>query len=184
MKTGVTFSFITRGAADTIMLDLLDDSKLGESVRNTGKLSISRIRTSFSRALTKACDTENSPIVDSVQLRQRLLKGLPGEAILIASAIAFDTLREGEDFFGLSASTARERIGRTLDANESEKALRLIRAVSLAACVMGGLDEARAYLKTPQFALGGVTPREMLLKTEGEQLVINELQTHMDGGPV
>lgn len=184
MEAGTTFSRITKGAAGAIVLELLDDSKLGESVRSTGKLSISRIRKSFSRALTKACDNENSPIVDSIRLRQRLLKGLPVEAVFIASAIAFDTLRESEDFFGLSASTARERIGRTLDASESDKALRLIRAVSLAACVLGGLDEARAYLKTPLFALGGITPRELLVSADGEQLVINELQTHMDGGPV
>lgn len=184
MKTVIAFSSITKGAADAMALQLLDDSQLGQQVRDTAKLSIERLRQSLGDAITTACGTAMPPAVDSVQVHQRLLKGLPGEAMFIASAMAFDTFREGEVFFGLSAKTARQRIGRCLDAGEGEKALRLVRALSLAARALGSAEEARAYLKTPNFALGGMTPRELLLTAEGEQLVLNELQTHMDGGPV
>lgn len=183
MKTEIAFIPATKGAADAMALQLLDDSQLGQQVRDTAKLSIERLRQSLGDAIT-ACGTAMSPAVDSVQVHQRLLKGLPGEAMFIASAMAFDTFREGEVFFGLSAKTARQRIGRSLDAGEGEKALRLVRALSLAASALGSAEEARAYLKTPNFALGGMTPRELLLTAEGEQLVLNELQTHRDGGPV
>ena len=184
MKTENAFSRITEGAVDAMALDLLTDSQLGEEVRNTGKLSIERLRVFFSRALATSSGSEISPTMDSVHVHRRLLKGLPAEALFIASAIAFDTFREGEVFFGISAKPAGQRIGRNLDASEGEKVLRLMRVLSLAARVLGSVDDARAYLKTPNFTLGGMTPRELLLTAEGEQLVLNELQTHSDGGPV
>jgi uncharacterized protein (DUF2384 family) len=49
---------------------------------------------------------------------------------------------------------------------------------------MGSLDAARAFLRTPNFALGGALPRELLKTAEGEQLVLSELQTQAAGGPV
>ncbi len=184
MKAEIAVSPMSKGAADAMALQLLDDTQLGQQVRDTAKLSIERLRDSLGKSLILAGDALLLQAVDSVQVHQRLLKGLPGEAMFIASAMAFDTFREGEMFFGLSAKTARQRIGRSLDAGEGEKALRLVRALSLAARALGSAEEARAYLKTPNFALGGMTPRELLLTAEGEQLVLNELQTHMDGGPV
>jgi Protein of unknown function (DUF2384) len=40
------------------------------------------------------------------------------------------------------------------------------------------------YLRTPNFALGGAVPRDLLKTAEGEQLVLAELQAQAAGGPV
>lgn len=56
--------------------------------------------------------------------------------------------------------------------------------VALLICrLFGDRDQARAYLTTPNFALGGKTPMELLQTAEGEQHVLNELQAHIDCGP-
>lgn len=55
---------------------------------------------------------------------------------------------------------------------------------SLAGRLLGDPDQVRAYLTTPNFALGGITPMELLQTEAGKQLVLNELQAHLDGGPV
>ncbi|WP_295686588.1 MbcA/ParS/Xre antitoxin family protein [uncultured Nevskia sp.] len=55
---------------------------------------------------------------------------------------------------------------------------------TLAVRLFGDPDQVRAYLKMPNFALGGMTPMELLQTEAGKQLVLNELQAHLDGGPV
>ncbi len=184
MSTTILCTAASKGIADTLALQLLADMQLGQEVRATGKLNIEHLRKSLGAAILKIWENQLKETVDSLQVHRTLLKGLPGEAMFIASAMAFDTFKEGEAFFGMSAKTARQRIGRSLDAGEGEKALRLVSALSLATSAMGSTDEARAYLKTPNFALGGATPRELLQTAVGEQLVLNELQTHMESGPV
>jgi len=57
-------------------------------------------------------------------------------------------------------------------------------AVAQAIRLLGNAEHARTYLKTPNFALGGMTPMELLQTEAGKQLVLNELQAHLDGGPV
>lgn len=116
------------------------------------------------------------------EVHQRLVEGLPGEAIFVVSALAFDTFQKGEAFFGVSSKTARRRIGNRLDVYESEKALRLVHVVLLVSQLVGGAEAARAYHRTPNYALGGMTPRDLLLTSEGERLVLNELAMHYDGG--
>jgi len=54
----------------------------------------------------------------------------------------------------------------------------------MAAELMGSAEDGRRYLRTPNFALGGATPLDLLKTAEGEQLVLAELQTQADGGPV
>jgi uncharacterized protein (DUF2384 family) len=54
----------------------------------------------------------------------------------------------------------------------------------MAGDVFGSLEAGRRYLRTPNFALGGAVPRDLLKTAEGEQLVVSELQTQAAGGPV
>lgn len=184
MKTGVDFSRSLNGTADRMILQLLNDPQIRQLVRDTARLSVKRIRQSLGDEIRAADETALSREVNSVEVRQQLLKGLPGEAILIASAMAFDTFREGAAFFGLTSKTARHQIGRSLKAAESEKAVRLMRTVLLASHILGSAEDARAYLAMQNFALGGITPLELLVSSEGEHLVLNELIVHADCGPV
>jgi putative toxin-antitoxin system antitoxin component (TIGR02293 family) len=98
--------------------------------------------------------------------------------------MAFDSLHDALPFFDVSAKTARLRVGARLPVNQGELALRIGRVLTMAGDFFGSLDAARRYLRTPNFALGGAVPRDLLKTSEGEQLVLTELQTQQAGGPV
>lgn len=75
------------------------------------------------------------------------------------------------------AGTARGRASNTPRA----RAARILRAATLA---LGTAQAAKAFLGTPNFALGGATPRDLLRTAQGEQQVLAELQAQGTGGPV
>ncbi|MDP8984190.1 MAG: MbcA/ParS/Xre antitoxin family protein [Pseudomonadota bacterium] len=115
---------------------------------------------------------------------RRLVEGLPGQSVFVASGLAFDTLAEALPFLHLTAKTAWQKLDANLSSSQSEQALRLGRIAVMAAELMGSAEDGRRYLRTPNFALGGATPLELLKTAEGEQLVLAELQAQADGGPV
>jgi len=119
-----------------------------------------------------------------LDVHDRIVEGLPGEALYISSAMAFDSLQEALPLFSITAKTARQRIGQSLPANEGEIALRIGRALTIAGEALGSLEAARNYLRTPNFALGGAAPRDLLKTAEGEQVVLAEIQAQAEGGPV
>ena len=121
---------------------------------------------------------------EALGVHRLLVAGLPGEALYISAAMAFDNLQDALPLFSLSAKTARARIGDRLSPGESEIALRIGRVFTMAADLFVSPDLARSYLRTANFALGGLVPRDLLKTAEGEQLVLAELQAHADGGPV
>lgn len=49
--------------------------------------------------------------------------------------------------------------------------------------LFGDPDLAREYLTTPNFALGGRAPAELLQTEAGQRQVLSELQAHLDCGP-
>jgi putative toxin-antitoxin system antitoxin component (TIGR02293 family) len=117
-------------------------------------------------------------------VHRRIVSGLPGIALVIASAMAYDSMQEALPLFDLSAKTAKQRMWQTLAPNEGEIALRIGRVLTIAADALGSLDAARQYLRTPNFALGGAAPRDLLRTAEGEQIVLGEIQAQAEGGPV
>ena len=56
--------------------------------------------------------------------------------------------------------------------------------VLIEATAVLGADAAETYLRTGNFALGGTTPAELLESSEGERVVLNELRTHLESGPL
>lgn len=67
---------------------------------------------------------------------------------------------------------------------ESRLRLRIKHVSAKAAEIFGSHTSARIYLDTPNFAVGGEVPRTFLDSAEEEQIVLLELQTHTQGGPV
>jgi putative toxin-antitoxin system antitoxin component (TIGR02293 family) len=122
--------------------------------------------------------------LEPLQVHDKLVEGLPGEALFLSSAMLFDSMTEALQLFEISSKTAKHRIGDRLSAAESEIALRIGRVMTIAHRVFGSLDAARKYLATANFALGGAVPRDLLKTAEGENLVIAELQSQAQGGPV
>jgi uncharacterized protein (DUF2384 family) len=86
--------------------------------------------------------------------------------------------------FGMSFKTIKARLGGLLDTATSEMAVRAARTAMTAAEVLGSYDAARAYMHTRNFALGGATPVELIKTADGERIVLNELQTQAEGGPL
>ena len=73
------------------------------------------------------------------------------------------------------------RLGSLLAAASGEQMSRVALA---AADVLGNLDAAHEYMHTRNFALGGATPADLLRTIDGEHIVLNELRTQADGGPL
>ena len=113
-----------------------------------------------------------------------MLEGLAGETLLVSSAMFLSNLAEAEKFFGLSFKTIKARLGGSLDTVASEKVMRAAKATTTAAEVLGGYDAACAYMHTRNFALGGATPAELVKTSEGERIVLNELDAQAGGGPL
>jgi putative toxin-antitoxin system antitoxin component (TIGR02293 family) len=174
-----------RSSFDTIVLELFLSKPIKRLLREQSKLSLEALWARTARALidmnVRVLKTRSA---EPLEVHRRIVNGLPGEALFISSSMLFDSMNEALPFFDVSAKTARTRIGEQLTANEGEMALRIGRVLAMAGEVFGSLEEARKYLRTPNFALGGAVPRDLLKTAEGEQLVLSELQAQSDGGPV
>ena len=79
---------------------------------------------------------------------------------------------------------ARMAVPSRADHELIESAMRAARATMTAAEVLGSYDAARAYMHTKNFALGGATPTELVKTSDGERIVLNELQAQDEGGPL
>ena len=173
-----------RSGVDQRVLRVLDHTGLKRSLRQVVKINFDDLWERTVRVMGEQEDLFTNPSLEQMQVHQSIVDGLPGEALYIASAMAFDSLQEALPFFDVSAKTARLRIGAVLPANQGEIALRIGRVLTMAGDLFGSLEAARQYLRTPNFALGGNIPRDLLKTGEGEQLVLAELQTQAAGGPV
>lgn len=113
--------------------------------------------------------TQGMP-VDEVHTLLRSLKQVPED----------DTFR----VLGITRRTLQRRAagasGR-LDANSSDRALRLLAALAQATDVLGGADAAEHWLLAPALGLDGRRPIDLLPTSAGATLV-NTLLTRMDHG--
>lgn len=91
--------------------------------------------------------------------------------------------RELADALLLSPRTLgrRRRSGERLPPDESERAYRLGRIAGLAARVLGGAEAARAWVREPNFALGGARPLD-LARTEPGARIVERLLGHIEHG--
>jgi putative toxin-antitoxin system antitoxin component (TIGR02293 family) len=166
---------------DASVLSILADRELMSGVRRLQKVELASVWNLTVRALERRTRRE---ALGPLEVHRRLLKGLSGESLLISSSMFLNSLSEAEEFFELSFKTIKSKLGKSLDTAASERAMRAARVATAAAEVLGSFDAARKYMHTKNFALGGSTPAELLKTSEGERLVLNELQAHADGGPL
>ena len=171
------------GAIDALVLSTLEDKTLLRELRRPGKLELASVWGETERALVRH-RLAKAEAVTPLEVHRRLAEGLTGESILISSSMFLSSLAEAERFFDLSFKTIKAKLGKTLDTGVSELALRAARVTTTAAEVLGSFDAARKYVHTRNFALGGVTPAELLKTAEGERLVLNELQAQAEGAPL
>jgi uncharacterized protein (DUF2384 family) len=177
-----------RSAIDRQVLHVFADRNIHRRLREHSKVNLEILWTQVAAALQqekqKSLTRFRRPTLGQSDIHQWIVDGLPGEALFMASAMAFDSMQEALPFFGVSAKTARAKVGMLLPPALGEVALRIGRVLAMAGNTFQSLGMAHQYLRTPNFALGGAVPRDMLKTSEGEQLVLAELQTQADGGPV
>jgi putative toxin-antitoxin system antitoxin component (TIGR02293 family) len=173
-----------RSASDRRVLELFASRALERTLRSGGKTNLEAVWQQTSKELQARAPAGKRPSPGPLDVHRRIVSGLPGIALVIASAMAFDSMQEALPLFDLSPKTAKQRLWQTLAPNEGEIALRIGRVLTFAADALGSLDAARQYLRTPNFALGGVAPRDLLRTAEGEQIVLAEIQAQAEGGPV
>jgi putative toxin-antitoxin system antitoxin component (TIGR02293 family) len=119
-----------------------------------------------------------------LEIHHEVARGLPGHALFVSASMGFDTMSEAWEFFDVSNKTMRRRLDEQLSVEQSEHALRLATVAGIAADYFGSPEAGKRYLHTRNFALGGETPINLLRTATGEDLVLQELQTQIDGGPV
>jgi putative toxin-antitoxin system antitoxin component (TIGR02293 family) len=174
---------IGRSAIDARVIALLCHTGLRSQVRKLEKLELSAVWDMTQMALSRKAIDQAEPI-SALDIHRHLLEGLAGESLIIASSMFLNNLAEVEKHFGMSFKTIKARLGGTLDTATSEMAVRAARTTMTAAEVLGGYDAARAYMHTRNFALGGAAPVELIKTADGERIVLNELQTQAEGGPL
>ena len=173
-----------RSASDRRVLDLFQSRALERTLREQGKTNLETVWQQASKELNAPGSGTRGPAPGPLDVHRRIVAGLPGIALVIASAMAYDSMQEALPLFDLSPKTAKLRLWQTLAPNEGEIALRIGRVLTIAGDALGSLEAARQYLRTPNFALGGAAPRELLGTAEGEQIVLAEIQAQAEGGPV
>jgi putative toxin-antitoxin system antitoxin component (TIGR02293 family) len=110
------------------------------------------------------------------ELVRALRAGLPTERVDALTETLGLPATHVASLLGIPTSTlARRRAGGRLDRDESERTFRLARLVERATEVLGGVDDARDWLTTPQFALGGAVPLVFADTEPGAQEVMNVL---------
>jgi putative toxin-antitoxin system antitoxin component (TIGR02293 family) len=173
-----------RAGVDQRVLRVFTSRALHRSLREGVKVNLALLWDRTATALAAPRRRSAEPALKPSDVHRAIVAGLPGEALYLSSAMAFDSMSEALPFFELSAKTAKLKLGERLGPHQGEMALRIGRVLVVAGEVLGSLEAARAYLRTPNFALGGALPRDLLKTAEGEQLVLSELQTQAAGGPV
>jgi putative toxin-antitoxin system antitoxin component (TIGR02293 family) len=180
---GTSFE-VVRTAYDSLVLSLFLNRALQRAVQDQTKTNLATLWSEIGRKLLNRNVHDPRSVLEPLEIHLKIVEGLPGEALFVSSAMAFDSMSEALQFFDVSAKTAKQRIGERLSSSESEVALRIGRVLTMAHKEFGSVDAAREYLRTPNFALGGAVPRDLLKTSEGEQLVLAELHSQAEGGPV
>lgn len=97
------------------------------------------------------------------ELRDAVRQGLPFSALETLTRQLEISPQQCSAVLGIPPRTvARRKEARQLNPQESDRLYRVARAASQAVAVLGSLDKARLWLKTPNRALGGDRPLDLL----------------------
>jgi uncharacterized protein (DUF2384 family) len=162
---------------------LLEDKGLRNWLHGPTRTNLAAVWVQIVKRLGRQ-NNELTVLRDPLETHRKVVEGLHGESLLIASAMLWDSLSEAEGFFDITFKTMRSKIGGRLSPALGELALRVARVLETAAETFGDYEAARRYLRTRNFALGGATPRDLLKTADGERIVLNELQAQADSGPL
>jgi putative toxin-antitoxin system antitoxin component (TIGR02293 family) len=122
---------------------------------------------------------------DLASAASRVGAGLPSETLGVVQDQLDLTKQRLAHVLGMSESTVeRRKPGTTLSAGESERVYRIGRLTDLAERALGGSEEARAWMKEPNYALGDQIPLDLARTEPGARLVEQSLVAIEYGLPV
>lgn len=178
--------FLNLSEVDGRVLGLFSDKALRNKLAHQGqvKINFDKIWEESCAHLLKSRQLKKKPRSNPIDTHNQVVEGLLGMSMFIAAAMVWDNLDQAGEFYDVTAKTLRSRWNDTLTVHEGELALRAGRVTEAAANVLGDYDSARHWIRARNFALGGVSPRELLKTAEGERIVLNELQTQSESGPL
>lgn len=100
---------------------------------------------------------------DAAELREAVRRGLPFSDLESLTRQLEISPKQCSAVLGIPPRTvARRKEARQLNPQESDRLYRLARAASQAVAVLGSLEKARLWLKTPNRALGCDRPLDLL----------------------
>lgn len=104
---------------------------------------------------------------------EKVLEGFPIETLISLQARLGLTARELASTLLMTPRTLTRRTQRAerLPVDESERVYRLARLFEDAARVLGGEEEARAWMREPNYALGEAVPLDLVRTQPGAELV-------------
>lgn len=150
----------------------------------TDRVKMHEMRQAFERILAVEAPGALRTI-GGLEVHHRLIEGLPGISLALAGALTHETIEDLTVFFGMTPKTFRGRLKQDhLGLDESERVLRSVRVTVAASDVFGGFDQAREYLRTKNFALGGYKPIDLIQTAEGERIVLDELYAQAHSAPL
>jgi putative toxin-antitoxin system antitoxin component (TIGR02293 family) len=100
---------------------------------------------------------------DGAELREAVRKGLPFSAFEALSSILAISQQQVTAVLGIPPRTiARRKASQTLTPQESDRLYRVANVIAQTVEVLGSIDKARVWLKSPNRALGGEVPLDLL----------------------
>jgi putative toxin-antitoxin system antitoxin component (TIGR02293 family) len=113
-----------------------------------------------------------SKVKDLGALQTKIRQGLPYASYVHLTSLLAASLEEVGRIINLPPRTrARRRQHKKLEPDESDRLVRLARAMATAASALGDANRAAQWLHRPNRALGGKPPLQLLDNEVGEQLV-------------
>jgi putative toxin-antitoxin system antitoxin component (TIGR02293 family) len=120
--------------------------------------------------------------LDGLQVHDIVIQGIPVSlARNVVRSFVVITPTEIRTVLGISETTLQRRANTTLDANVSDRMLRLLSVAEQATAVLGARDLAERWLAAPAISLDRRRPIELLTSSEGTTMV-KALLTRMEYG--
>jgi putative toxin-antitoxin system antitoxin component (TIGR02293 family) len=134
---------------------------------------MSDIRSTYSVHLAELLSEPPYEVREVGQWHQRILEGLPFEAVEKVKARASLTDAEIAPLLGIGEATLRRAraSGATLDSTTSDRLYRLSKAIAVAEEVLESAGSAMSWLRRSQPGLEGQVPLELLVTQAGADQV-------------
>lgn len=130
---------------------------------------MSERRPSYSGQLAELLGSRRYEVREAAQWHERILKGLPFEAVENVKAQVSLTDAEVARLLGIGEATLRRAraSGASLDAPTSDRLYRLSRVIAIACEVLEGQANALTWLRRAQPGLRGHVPLDLLVTQAG-----------------